>query len=61
MQQLFLKNKKKLMLGCTINVQIELKKNLQLIDLSFNIWFCKSKYRCIKFGLRKLFKLSTLD
>ena len=37
MQQLFLKNKKKLKLGCTINVQIELKKNLQLFDLSFNI------------------------
>ncbi len=49
MQQLFLKNKKKLMLGCTINVQIELKKNLQLFDLSFNIWFSKSKCSYIKF------------
>ena len=37
MQQLFLKNKKKMMLGCTFNVQIELKQNLQLFDLSFNI------------------------
>ena len=37
MQQLFFEYKKKLMLGCTINVQIELKKNLQLFDLSFNI------------------------
>ena len=26
MQQLFIKNKKKLKLGCMINVQIELKK-----------------------------------
>ena len=37
MQQLFLIKEKKLILGCTINVQIELKKNLQLFDLSFNI------------------------
>ena len=43
MQQLFLINKKKLILGCTIIVQIELEKNLQLFDLSFNIWFYKSK------------------
>ena len=45
MQQLFFKNKKKLILGCTFNVQIELKQNLQLFDLSFNIWFKKSKCR----------------
>ena len=49
MQQLFLKNKKKLILGCTINVQIELKKNLQLFDLSFNIWLGESKCRYLKF------------
>ena len=48
MQQLFVKNKKKLILGCTFNVQIEFKKNLQLLDLSFNIWFNKSKCRYIK-------------
>ena len=49
MQQLFIKNKKKLNLGCMTNVQIELKINLQLFDLSFNIWFEKSKYRYVKF------------
>ena len=51
MQQLFLKNKKKLMLGCTFNVQIELKQNLQLFDLSFNIWFGKSKCRYVELSL----------
>ena len=49
MQQLFIKNKKKLKFGCMIKVQIE-KKKLQLFDLSFNIWFRESKCRYALIG-----------
>ena len=49
MQQLFLKNKKKMMLGCTFNVQIELKKNYNSMivvsrfsEADLNVGFKKS-------------------